>query len=89
LGLNLTQADYVFILDPWWNPASEAQAVDRAHRMGQKNVVHTYKFITKNTVEEKILKMQESKKQLAQDLISTEDSFVKSLSKDDIAELLK
>jgi superfamily II DNA or RNA helicase len=88
LGLNLTKADYVFILDPWWNPAAEAQAVDRAHRMGQKNVVHTYKFITKNSVEEKILKLQENKKQLAQDLISTEDSFVKSLSKDDIKELL-
>lgn len=88
LGLNLTEADYVFILDPWWNPAIEAQAVDRAHRMGQKNTVHTYKFITKNTVEEKILQLQERKKQLADNLISTEDSFVKSLSQDDIRELL-
>jgi SNF2 family DNA or RNA helicase len=88
LGLNLTKADYVFILDPWWNPAIEAQAVDRAHRMGQENVVHTYKFITKNSVEEKIIKLQESKKRLAQDLISTEDSIMKSLSKEDIRELL-
>jgi len=88
LGLNLTQADYVFLLDPWWNPAIEAQAVDRAHRMGQKKVVHTYKFISRNTVEEKILKLQESKRRLAEDLISTEDSFVKSLSKEDISELL-
>lgn len=88
LGLNLTKADYVFILDPWWNPAIEAQAVDRAHRMGQKNVVHTYKFITKNSVEEKIVRLQNSKMKLANDLITTEDSFVKNLSKDDISELL-
>ncbi len=88
LGLNLTEADYVVILDPWWNPAVEAQAVDRAHRMGQKNTVHTYKFITKNTVEEKILRLQERKKALANNLISTEDSFVKSLSQADIEELL-
>lgn len=88
LGLNLTKADYVFILDPWWNPAIEAQAVDRAHRMGQENVVHTYKFITKDTVEEKILKLQESKKKLASSLISTEDSFVKSLTQEDIQQIL-
>jgi len=89
LGLNLTEADYVFILDPWWNPAIEAQAIDRAHRMGQKNTVHTYKFITKNTVEEKILHLQERKKNLANNLISTEDSFVKSLSQEDIREILE
>ncbi|MCP4521389.1 MAG: ATP-dependent helicase, partial [Cytophagales bacterium] len=88
LGLNLTAADYVFILDPWWNPAIEAQAVDRAYRMGQKNTVHTYKFITRNTVEEKILKLQENKKQLADELISTEESFIKSLTKEDIADIL-
>ena len=88
LGLNLTAADYVFILDPWWNPAIEAQAVDRAYRMGQKNTVNTYKFITKDTVEEKILRLQENKKQLASELISTEESFIKSLSKADIADIL-
>ena len=88
LGLNLTAADYVFILDPWWNPAIEAQAVDRAYRMGQKNTVHTYKFITKNSVEEKILKLQNSKKQLAEDLIAVEESFMKSLSREDIADIL-
>src|SRR5690606_29362087 len=64
LGLNLTAADYVFILDPWWNPAIEAQAVDRAHRIGQKNSVFTYKFITQNTVEEKILNLQRAKQRL-------------------------
>lgn len=88
LGLNLTAADYVFILDPWWNPAIEAQAVDRAYRIGQKNTVHTYKFITKNSVEEKIIRLQESKKQLASELITTEESFMKTLTKSDIEEIL-
>jgi SNF2 family DNA or RNA helicase len=88
LGLNLTAADYVFILDPWWNPAVEAQAIDRAHRIGQQQTVFTYKFITKNTVEEKILALQQHKLRLAGDLITTEESFVKSLSKEDILTLL-
>ncbi len=84
LGLNLTQADYVFLLDPWWNPAIEAQAVDRAHRIGQNRHVFTYRFITKETVEEKIQKLQKHKLSLAESLVSTEDKFVKSLSKEDI-----
>lgn len=88
LGLNLTAADYVFILDPWWNPAIEAQAVDRAHRIGQDRTVFTYKFITKNSVEEKILALQRSKKQLADDLISNEEGFIKSLSREDVLNLL-
>lgn len=88
LGLNLTEAEYVFLLDPWWNPAIEAQAIDRAHRIGQKNKVFTYRFITKNTVEEKILQLQQSKQKLANDLITTEESFVKTLTRDDIAGLL-
>lgn len=88
LGLNLTEADYVFLLDPWWNPAVEAQAIDRAHRIGQKKKVFTYKFITKNTVEEKILELQSRKLKLAKDLITTDNSFVKSLSKEDIGDLL-
>lgn len=88
LGLNLTAADYVFLLDPWWNPAIEQQAVDRAHRIGQKQQVFTYKFITKNSVEEKILALQERKLTLARDLISTEESFMKSLSKEDIEGIL-
>lgn len=89
LGLNLTAAEYVFILDPWWNPAIEAQAVDRAHRIGQQNTVFTYKFITKNTVEEKILALQRSKQRLASELITTEESFVKSLTKEDLIALLE
>ena len=89
LGLNLTKAEYVFILDPWWNPAVEQQAIDRAHRIGQENKVFTYKFITKNTVEEKILNLQRRKVRLAADLITTEESFVKDLSKEDIELLLE
>jgi len=84
VGLNLTAADYVFILDPWWNPAIEAQAVDRAYRIGQKNKVFTYKFISQNTVEEKILNLQKNKLKLAEELITTEESFVKNLSREDI-----
>lgn len=88
VGLNLTQADYVFILDPWWNPAVEQQAIDRTHRIGQDKKVFIYKFIAKDTVEEKILALQNRKKRLASSLITTEESFFKSLSKEDIRELL-
>ncbi|RZM28856.1 MAG: ATP-dependent helicase [Pedobacter sp.] len=88
VGLNLTQADYVFILDPWWNPAVEQQAIDRSHRIGQEKKVFIYKFIAKDTVEEKILALQNRKKRLASSLITTEESFFKSLSKDDIKEIL-
>jgi SNF2 family DNA or RNA helicase len=88
LGLNLTAADYVFILDPWWNPAAEAQAIDRAHRIGQKNTVFIYKFISKDTVEEKILNLQKHKIALSRELITTEESFLKNLSQEDIMNLL-
>lgn len=88
LGLNLTRADYVFILDPWWNPAAEAQAVDRAHRIGQKQTVFNYKFIARDTVEEKILKLQESKLKLAGDIVTIEDQFIKDLTPSDISGLL-
>ncbi|WP_432714510.1 SNF2-related protein [Pedobacter sp.] len=88
VGLNLTEADYVFILDPWWNPAVEQQAIDRTHRIGQDKKVFIYKFITKDTVEEKILSLQNRKKKLASTLITTEESFFKSLSKEDIQDLL-
>jgi SNF2 family DNA or RNA helicase len=88
LGLNLTEADYVFILDPWWNPAVEAQAVDRAHRIGQKRKVFTYKFITRNTVEEKILQLQQKKLKLTNELIVTEESIMKQLTREDISQML-
>jgi SNF2 family DNA or RNA helicase len=89
VGLNLTEADYVFILDPWWNPAVEQQAIDRTHRIGQTKNVFIYKFITKDTVEEKILALQQRKLSVARSLITTEESFIKSLSTDDIREILK
>jgi SNF2 family DNA or RNA helicase len=88
LGLNLTQADYVFILDPWWNPAVEAQAVDRAYRIGQKQKVFTYKFITRNTVEEKILVLQQKKLKLTTELIPTEESIMKQLTREDVLQML-
>ncbi|MEJ7780421.1 MAG: DEAD/DEAH box helicase [Daejeonella sp.] len=88
VGLNLTEADYVFILDPWWNPAVEQQAIDRTHRIGQNKNVFIYKFITKDTVEEKILALQNRKRKVAESLITTEESFVKSLTQKDIADIL-
>ncbi len=88
VGLNLTQADYVFILDPWWNPAVEQQAIDRTHRIGQTKNVFIYKFITKDSVEEKILALQQRKLTVARALITTEESFIKSLTADDIKEIL-
>ena len=88
VGLNLTEADYVFILDPWWNPAVEQQAIDRTHRIGQTKNVFIYKFITKDTVEEKILALQQRKLSLSRALITTEESFIKSLSAEDIREIL-
>ncbi|MGD1843475.1 MAG: DEAD/DEAH box helicase [Thermonemataceae bacterium] len=88
VGLNLTAAEYVFILDPWWNPAIEAQAIDRAHRIGQKQTVITYKFIVKDSVEEKILALQGAKQRLAQELITAEEGFMKNLTQEDILLLL-
>ena len=76
VGLNLTAASYVFIMDPWWNPAVESQAIDRAHRIGQKNTLTVYRPIIKDSVEEKVLKLQEEKKQLFSDLLSTDDDQV-------------
>jgi SNF2 family DNA or RNA helicase len=88
VGLNLTKAEYVFLLDPWWNPAVEAQAIDRAHRIGQQNKVIIYKFISRGSVEEKIMALQSRKLALAGELINTEESFMKSLGRDDITALL-
>ena len=84
LGLNLTEADYIYLIDPWWNPAVEQQAIDRTHRIGQDKHIFAYKMICKDTVEEKILNLQERKKTLAEDLITAEQSFVKKLTEEDI-----
>jgi SNF2 family DNA or RNA helicase len=88
VGLNLTAAEYVFLLDPWWNPAVEAQAIDRAYRIGQTKNVIAYKFITHGSIEEKILLLQERKKTLSQNLINTEESIYKHFSAEDIDFLL-
>ncbi|MDA8016311.1 MAG: DEAD/DEAH box helicase [Thermoanaerobaculia bacterium] len=88
VGLNLTAADYVFILDPWWNPAVEAQAIDRAHRIGQTRPVFAYRLISRGTVEEKILKLQGSKKELADAILSADKSLIGELSAKDLEVLL-
>lgn len=86
-GLNLTAAEYVYLVDPWWNPAVEAQAIDRCYRIGQTKNVMAYKMICTGTIEEKIIKYQERKKQVSNDIIQTDESFVKSLSKETIVDL--
>ena len=87
-GLNLTAADYVFLADPWWNPFTMKQAEDRAHRIGQDKPVFSYKFITKNTIEEKILALQAKKAALAESVIPDEDSILSSLNLEELEDLL-
>ena len=88
LGLNLTAAGYVFILDPWWNPAVEAQAIDRAHRIGQTRRVMAYRLIGRDSVEEKILELQQSKRDLAEALICGDGSVLQNMTEEDLALLL-
>jgi SNF2 family DNA or RNA helicase len=87
-GLNLTAADYVFLADPWWNPFTMKQAEDRAHRIGQNKTVMSYKFITKNTIEEKILALQMKKTKLAESIIPDEDVVLTNLDIEELEELL-
>jgi len=84
VGLNLTAADYVYIVDPWWNPAVEQQAIDRTHRIGQTKNIFAYRMICKDSIEDKIIQLQEKKRVLAKDLIADDDGFVKSLSREDV-----
>jgi non-specific serine/threonine protein kinase len=84
VGLNLTAADYVYLVDPWWNPAVEQQAIDRTHRIGQTKKIFAYKMICKDSIEEKIIQLQEKKKAIAADIIKEENGFMKKLTKDDI-----
>ncbi len=86
-GLNLTAADYVFLADPWWNTAVQQQAIDRTHRIGQTKNVFAYKMICKDTIEERIIELQQKKKSLSDELISAEEGFVKNLTEDDVAYL--
>jgi hypothetical protein len=88
LGLNLTAAEYVFLLDPWWNPAVEAQAIDRAHRIGQSRQVFAYRLIAKDTVEEKVVQLQATKRELADAIINADNSIISTLGKDDLQLLL-
>jgi len=87
-GLNLTAADYIYILDPWWNPAVEAQAVDRAHRIGQTRRVFAYRLIARDTVEEKILALQDRKRELAESIVAADESMIASLTPEDVELLL-
>jgi SNF2 family DNA or RNA helicase len=88
-GITLTAADYVFLVDPWWNAAIEQQAIDRTHRIGQTKNVFAYKMICRNTIEEKIIEIQQRKQVTSDALISEEDGFVKNLTQDDIAYLFE
>ena len=86
-GLNLTKADYVYIIDPWWNPAVEAQAIDRTHRIGQTKNVFAYKLVCKDTIEEKIIELQANKKSLSDSIITTDENAFNSLNKAEIMAL--
>ena len=88
-GLNLTAADIVIHFDPWWNLAVQNQATDRVHRIGQKHVVNVYKLVMKDTIEENILKLQEKKKELADQILDGENLNGSSLTREDLMELLK
>jgi non-specific serine/threonine protein kinase len=83
-GLNLTAADYVYLMDPWWNPAVEQQAIDRTHRIGQTKNIFAYRYICKDTVEEKIVELKQKKNSLVRDIIADDDGFVKNLTKEDV-----
>ena len=88
-GLNLTAADYVYILDPWWNPAVENQAIDRCYRMGQERHVMAYRMICRDTVEEKIMELQKAKSKLAKEVISEGDGFLAQMDRDAMLRLFE
>ena len=88
-GLNLTGADVVIHYDPWWNLSAENQATDRAYRIGQKNSVQVYKLIANNSIEERINELQEKKSKLSEELLSTEETFINKLSKQEIMSLFE
>jgi SNF2 family DNA or RNA helicase len=88
LGLNLAAAEYVFLLDPWWNPAVEAQAVDRAHRIGQTRPVFAYRLVARATVEEKVLALQATKRALADAIVRADEGVLRGLRREDLELLL-
>ena len=87
-GLTLTEADYVFLLDPWWNPAAEAQAIDRTHRIGQTRPVTVYRLVAADTIEEKVIALQQRKARLFSSVMGDDDLLARSLTADDIRGLL-
>ncbi|BDZ47168.1 DEAD/DEAH box helicase [Naasia aerilata] len=88
-GLNLTEADYVFLLDPWWNPAAEEQAIDRTHRIGQTRSVNVYRMVASGTIEEKVMALKEQKARLFDAVIDDDAVFSSALSAEDIRGLLE
>ena len=89
VGLNLTAADYVYLIDPWWNRSAEQQAIDRTHRIGQDKSVFCYRLIARGTIEEKILELQQKKVDLCASVIASDTQMMKKLTQDDISFLLK
>src|SRR5690606_1093317 len=87
-GLNLTAADYVFLLDPWWNPAVEAQAIDRAHRIGRSRHVIATRLVARNTIEEKIMQLQASKRSLADAILTADKGVMASIGREELELLL-
>jgi SNF2 family DNA or RNA helicase len=84
VGLNLTEASYCFLIDPWWNPAVESQAIDRIHRIGQEKKVFAYRLITKGSIEEKIIKLQQNKRDISKNILATDESLLKQMSSEDL-----
>ena len=87
-GLNLTGADVVIHFDPWWNSAAQSQATDRAHRIGQQNKVNVYSLISKDSIEEKVLQLQQAKQKLADNLLNNEKVTSSKLTKEDLLQIL-
>src|SRR5699024_2375279 len=88
-GINLTRANYVFLVEPWWNKAVQQQAIDRTHRIGQQQKVFAYNMICKDSIEEKIMALQNKKQSLSDEVINDDSGFVKNLSEEDIAFLFE
>ena len=87
-GLNLTAADYVFLLDPWWNPAVEAQAIARSHRIGQARNVFAYRLVCRDTIEERVLELQAKKRELASAILDGDGTLVRDLTREELERLL-
>ena len=87
--MNLTEADYCFLLDPWWNPAAESQAIDRTHRIGQKKQVMVYRLVAKDTIEEKVMLLKERKAKLFKSVLDDGEIFSSKLTAEDVKSLFE